>query len=60
MKHEIDIYTKALKDLEITGQVEVIKTTASLKSARILISLGDLMRLAVSQIPMKDHLLTLM
>ena len=49
---------QGLEDLEITGRVETIQTTASLRSTRIL--RRDLRRLVVTQIPVKKkHRLTL-
>ena len=50
---------KGLEDLEVSGRVEKIQTTALLKIARIL-SPGDLRGLAVTQSPVKAHQLTLM
>ena len=51
---------KKLKNLEIIGRVETIQTTTLLRSARILRSLGDFRRLAVTQTPVKDPQLRLM
>ena len=48
---------KGLKDLEIRGQVEIIQTTTQLNNES---SPGDLRRLAVTQISVKEHQLTLM
>ena len=50
---------KGLEVLEVSGRV---KTTASLRTARILrrVSAGNLMGLTVTQTPVKDHQLTLM
>ena len=45
---------KGLEDLEVGGRVETIRTTALLKTARIV------RRLAITQSPVKDHQLTLM
>ena len=55
---------KELEDLEVGGRENIIITTALLKTTRILqkspgLCPGDLRRLAVTQTPMKDHLLTL-
>ena len=49
---------KGLEDLEIRGRVETIQTTALLKSASIMRSLGDLSRFVVIQTPVKDYKLT--
>ena len=55
---------KGLGDLEVSGRVETIQTTALLKTAsilgRVLETLGDLRRLAVTQTSVKDHQLMLM
>ena len=52
---------KGLEDLEVGGRVETIHSTALVRTARILKKgPGDLRRLAVTQTPVKDHLLTLM
>ena len=45
---------KGFEDLEVGGRVETIQTTALLKSP------GDLRKLAVTQTPVKNYLLTLM
>ena len=45
---------KRLEDLEKGGRVETIQTTSSMRSAR------ELKRLAVTQVPLEDHQLTLM
>ena len=47
---------KDQQDLEIGGRVETIQTTALLKIARIL--RRDLRRLAATQSPVKDHLMS--
>ena len=57
-------YTKellqGLENLEITGRAETIQTTALLGSTRVSTkSPGDFRRLAVTQIPVKNHQLTL-
>ena len=49
---------KGLEDLEIRGQMETIQMTVFLKS-NTKKSSGDLKRLAVTQTPMRNHLLTL-
>ena len=51
---------KGLEDIEVGGRVETIQSTALLWTARILRSSGYLKRLAVTQIPVKDHQLKLM
>ena len=50
-----------LEDLEITGRMETVQTTALLRSAsqNIEKSPRDLRRLAVTQTPVKDHQLKL-
>ena len=45
---------KGLEDLEISGRVETIRTTALLRSGP-----GDLMGLAVTQTPVENHQLLL-
>ena len=47
-----------LEDLEITGQVKTIQTTALLRSARILRNPGDLRRSGVTQTLVRNHWLT--
>ena len=52
---------KGEEDLEFGGLVETIQTTALLKNGQNTEkSPGNLRRLAVSQTPVKNHLLTLM
>ena len=48
---------KGLEDLEVSGRVETIQTTALLNTEK---SPGDLRRLAVTQTPVENHQLTLM
>ena len=50
---------KGLEDLEVGERVETIKMTALLRTVRIL-SPGDLKKLVVTQIPVKNHQLILM
>ena len=51
---------RRLKELEICGRIETVKTTALLRSTRILKkSPGNLRRFAVIQTPMKNHQLML-
>ena len=47
-----------MKDLEKTGRLETIQTTA-LSRAAIILSAGDLRRLALTSTPGKGHQLTL-
>ena len=47
---------KGLGDLKVGGRVETIQTTNGQNTVK---NPGDLMRLAVTQTPMKDHQLTL-
>ena len=47
---------RRMEGLKIGGRIETIKTTTLLRSARII---RDLRRFAVTQIPVKDHQLTL-
>ena len=61
----LDTFTKGLiqrlEDLEISGQVETIQTPAFIQiSQNTEESPGDLRRLAVTQIPVWNHQLTLM
>ena len=51
---------KRLEDLEAGGRVEPIQTTALLNGQNTEKSPGDLRRLAVTQIPVKNHLQKLM
>ena len=51
---------RRLQELEIGGRIKTIQTTTLLGSARLLRKvLGNLRRLAVTQIPVKDSQLTL-
>ena len=51
---------KRLEDLEIRGRVETIQTTAFVViSQNTEKSPGDLRRLSITQIPVKNHQLTL-
>ena len=49
---------KGLEDLEVGGQVETISIAENGQNSET--SPGDLRRLAVTQTPVKNHLLTLM
>ena len=50
---------QGLEDLEIRGRVETIQTTALLRSAIVLRRVVEtLMRLAISQAPMRNHRLS--
>ena len=53
---------KGVVDLETREREEIIQTTALLKSARILrrVLWEELMRLSVTQTPVKDHHLKLL
>ena len=51
---------KGLEDLEVGGRVETIKTTALLRTARILRQSWRLEKTSITQTPMKNHQLTLM
>ena len=47
---------KGLEALEIVGRIETIRTTALLKSARILrVNPGAMRRLVATQTPVKGH-----
>ena len=51
---------KGLEELEVGGRMETIQTTALLRTARILRRVMEMRRFAVTQIPVKNHQLTLM
>ena len=50
---------KGVEDMEIRGRVETIQTTALLRLARILRRVLETRDLAVTQIPVRIHQLTL-
>ena len=51
---------KGLEDLEVGGQVETIEMTKWKNGQNLMMSPGDLRRLAVAKTPVKNHQLTLM